>query len=75
MEKRKHKRYKIIYPVKTLEGDGEFILDLSRTGCKLRSFMIYPLGELILITKGKHFRIGEIMWKDNKYYGIKFSGC
>jgi hypothetical protein len=73
MDKRKYKRYRLSKPVTTLEGEGnELILDLSREGCKLKSNIIYDIGEKILLTQEKRYKIGEIVWKDQECYGVEF---
>ena len=75
MEKRKYNRYKINKKIKLFDSDGfifDKVIDLSRTGCKIFTYEKLKIGDIVILSLGKHYRICNVLWNENNLYGIKF---
>lgn len=76
MEKRKYERFQVNVPAEVSFG-GESVecttLDVSEGGAKVR-FKVDPFKKVVLSIPPFGEMEGEIVWKDDEYVGIKFSG-
>ena len=75
MGRRKSSRRRSNARCKTNEwemGIDEEICNLSSSGCKINTNLIYDPGEIIGVKIGTVYHIGIVMREDKTGYGIKF---
>lgn len=75
LEKRKHKRIRMKRCCKTHEwekGIDERFCDISETGCKIKTNLVYDPGEIIGIMIDRCYYYGIVIREDYDGYGIEF---
>jgi hypothetical protein len=74
-DRRKHKRTLLNKKVSTNKGDigmNECIIDISDSGCKLKTQQVYKIGEEILISTNGSYKVGKVIWNKGEIHGLEF---